>query len=255
MNKSIIAALSILMSTQSQATQSLNISSIDWCPQLCNSGDKAGYVLDTVREVFRDSPYEIDTKIYPWTRAIKNVESGKSHALLSPAKQEAPQLRFPIQEIGLQRMCFFAKSSSDWTYDGLPSLKGIKVGIASDTSIEELDNYIGNNPDDFDSMPYSDNYLARSVRKLDKNRIDVFVFTYNSTMYNLNKMGVSDKYKNVGCVNSAKIYMAFTPATGESENVDKMISYFDSRMSDLKKSGKISEIMEKYGLDDWQKHL
>tara|TARA_Y100000588_G_C14268816_1_gene931295 strand:- start:1563 stop:2330 length:768 start_codon:yes stop_codon:yes gene_type:complete len=255
MYKSIIPTITILLSANVYGTETLSVSSIEWCPQLCSNGDKAGYVFDTVQEVFKDSPYVLKNKVYPWTRAIRNVESGESHALLSPAKQEAPGLKFPTQEVGLQRMCFFKKSSSSWVYNGLASLENVRVGIATDTSIEELNGYIRDNPHKFDSMPYSDSYIKTSLKKLDKDRIDAFVFTYNSTIYELQQLGLSDDYKAGGCVSSAKIYMAFTPEESDSSKINEMISYFDKKMVELKESGKVAEIMAAYGLEDWQSHL
>ncbi|WP_394251931.1 hypothetical protein [Vibrio profundi] len=123
----------------------IKINAIDWCPQLCADNDKPGYVMDTVKLVFEGSPYEIEAKTYPWTRAILGVYNGKSHALLSPAKNEAPKLRYPQHAIGVQRMCFFTSVDSEWYYQGLSSLKNLKIGIAYDTSIAKLNDYVSLN--------------------------------------------------------------------------------------------------------------
>ena len=245
----LIASLLTVM--PSYAADTVSVSSIEWCPQLCTEGNKPGYVMDTVNEIFRDSPYKLDVHTYPWTRAINQVESGRSHALLSPAKNEAPSLKFPEHEVGLQRMCFFTKSDSSWNYDGPESLSNMKIGIASDTSIEELNNFIAKNAKQFDFLPYGENYIKTSLKKLEKNRIDTFVFTLNSTKYKINELSLSNEYRDAGCVSSAKIYMAFTP----NGNVDEVMKYFDKRMIELKESGKIGQIMSAYGLEDWQNYL
>ena len=64
--------------------ETINISAIDWCPQICVGGDKPGYVVELVREVFKGTKYSLNIEHYPWSRAIKNVLQGKYDALLSP---------------------------------------------------------------------------------------------------------------------------------------------------------------------------
>lgn len=255
-SKSMIFASSvILLSQQTYAAEPLLVSSIDWCPQLCGTGDKEGYVMDTVKAIFKDSPYQVDVQTFPWSRAIKSVEKGQAQALLAPAKQEAPNLMFPTQEVGIQRMCFFTKSHSDWEYTGPESLAGLKVGLAQDTSIEELNSFIADNPDQFDFIPYSDSYLDISFKKTKFDRIDTFIWTYNSTQYALNEQNLAADFKEVGCVSTAKIYMAFTPDAGQTSDVKEMMDYFDQGMKSLKASGEIKNIMAKYGLSDWQEFL
>ena len=251
----ILVSSAILFAQQAYAAEPLLVSSIDWCPQLCSTGDKEGYVMDTVKAVFKDSPYQVKVTTFPWSRAIKSVEKGQAQALLAPAKQEAPNLMFPTQEVGIQRMCFFTKSHSDWTYSGPESLTGLKVGLAQDTSIEELNSFIADNPDQFDFIPYSDSYLDISIKKTKFDRIDAFLFTYNSTQYELSNMQLNNEFREAGCTSTAKIYMAFTPDAGQTSDVKEMMDYFDQEMKSLKASGEIKNIMAKYGLSDWQDFL
>lgn len=235
----------------SQATE-LSIASIDWCPQLCTGSQQSGYITDTVNMVFKDSPYKLDIKIYPWSRSIKLVEFGEKHALLSPAKKEAPGLIFPRNEIGIQRMCFFKLASSTWEFTGFDSLKGLRIGIASNTSIEELSSFADENRQLFHYMPYNRSYIEQSLNKLKLNRIDTFLFTYNSTIFEIKRKGLLSDYKAAGCVSQAKVYLAFSPHPGL--NTGPIIKYFDKRMDELKATNAISDILKDYGLDDWQKY-
>ena len=253
--KNIVATLALSTLAFSSNAEPLRVSTIDWCPQICPEGKLPGYVIETAQKIFKDSPYELSTKDFPWTRAIKLVEDGENHALLSPAKAEAPKLLFPKHEIGIQRMCFFTQKESSWQYTGLASLKGLKIGVANDTSIEELNEYMNNNKKQFGVLPYNNTYIKKSIKKLEANRIDTFIFTYNSTVYEMHERGVFNKYRSAGCVSVAKIYMAFTPDTSKTASVEKMMQYFDSKMEALKKSGDIKTIMKRYGLEDWQTFL
>ncbi len=128
------------------AKEVVSVAAIDWCPQLCPEEERAGYVIDIVKAVFRDSEYQLDISYYPWSRAIFLAETGKLDALLSPAKAEAPALLYPGEEVGIQRMCFFTRADSDWQYQGVHSLADKQIGIATDTSIEELNEFVANYP-------------------------------------------------------------------------------------------------------------
>ncbi|MEH6631058.1 MAG: hypothetical protein V7776_09535 [Halopseudomonas aestusnigri] len=235
--------------------ETLRIASIDWCPQLCPKGDKEGYVLDTVKKIFEDSPYDIEVVAYSWSRAIRLTRLGKVHALLSPAKPEAPDLLYPQQEVGTQKMCFFVKESSRWKYEGIKSLRNQKIGIAIDTSIEELNTYISEHKDKFYFSPYGSNYLVHSFNMIERNRLDSFIFTYNSTVYELQQSDLVYKIKPAGCVSNANIYMAFTPDLKHRAFVLKAMKYFDLRMSEIVIRGQISNIMQRYGLPSWQDNL
>jgi len=228
--------------------EKINISAIDWCPQICPQQEQEGYVVDIINEVFKDSQYEVVIDYYPWSRAIKNVQQGKSDALLSPAKAEAPTLIYPQEAVGTQRMCFFTSIDSSWNYNGPSSLKNKKIGIANDTSIEELNDYVHANPQQFQFQPYNDRYVLQNAKKIEKKRIDTFLFTRNTTLYTLKKAGLVARFSEAGCVSEAKIYIAFSPLQANKDKRTKMIELFDFRIRELQQTGYIDYLMQQYGL-------
>ncbi|WNO09513.1 transporter substrate-binding domain-containing protein [Teredinibacter sp. KSP-S5-2] len=230
------------------AVEQLKIASIDWCPQLCSSGEQEGYVKDIVKLIFKDSPYQVQITDYPWSRSILLVRNGDAHALLSPAKAEAPSLLYPQHEVGTQRMCFFTHGRSSWQYTGVSSLNNQQIGIATDTSVEELNAFIANNKRQFQFMPYTGTYVQKSVRKLIQGRMDAFLFTRNTTLYELSKLKAQDQIREAGCVSEANIYMAFSPDNKQREKIEKMMVFFDLKMRELKARGEIEKIMQNYGL-------
>lgn len=230
----------------------IRVASIDWCPQLCPEQSQKGYILDLVQSVFADSDFDIHVEIFPWSRALTMVKQGRVDAVLSPAKAEAPDLRYPQHEVGMQRMCFFTLKTSTWRYMGVQSLKGKQFGLAADTSLEELNDYTLSNPDQFQYQPYHERYILQQAKKIDRGRIDAFLFTYNSTIFELNKNSIGHKYKSAGCVSNANVYMAFSPAHDIQDKISKMLQHFDERMKEIKKTDQIAVIMQKYGLVDWR---
>lgn len=226
----------------------IQIDAIDWCPQICLDPKHPGYVVELVRKIFENSQYQLNITIYPWSRAIKNVSSGRSDALLSPAKSEAPNLLYPKFPVGYQQMCFFNRYESFWHYDGVNSLKGMQIGIAIDTSIEELNGYVKSNPWQFQFQPYHERYLAQSIAKLQKDRMDAFLFTKNSTLFALHKLQKQGDIKVAGCVSKAPIYMAFTPSDIKRNKITSVMTVFDNNLNALKKTQYIKKLMASYHL-------
>jgi len=226
----------------------IQIAAIDWCPQICVDPNQPGYVVELIEKIFENTQYQLSIDVFPWSRAIKNVSSGKADALLSPAKSEAPNLLYPKFAVGYQQMCFFTKQKSSWRYNGLGSLKGIQIGIAIDTSIEELNSYVKSHPWQFQFQPYHERYLAQNIAKLEKGRMDTFLFTKNSTLFALHKMRKQGDIKEAGCVEKAPIYMAFSPVPSKQMKISVMMSVFDRKLSALKNSQYIKKLMASYHL-------
>lgn len=228
--------------------QTIKIAAIDWCPQICPKQRQQGYVIELIKQVFKDSPYHLRIDYFPWSRAIKNVLTGQYQALLAPAKAEAPQLRYPHTPVGQQAMCFFTKNDSQWRYDGVSSLKDKQIGIAIDTSIEELNDFVERHPEQFQYQPYHERYITQNAKKLDKNRIDAFLFTYNSTRYELTQNGIWHNYRSAGCVSSADIFLAFTPEQGQSHQVSEQMTFFDMKMEQMNHTLIKEQLLDLYGL-------
>ncbi|MGO1117282.1 substrate-binding periplasmic protein [Rhodovibrionaceae bacterium A322] len=239
-------------SERESARETISVASIDWCPQLCTDQQKPGYVMETLEAVFQDSPYDLSIEIFPWSRAISATRSGTRLGLLSPAKAEAPDLRFPQQPVGIQRMCFFTTAKSDWRYSNVDSLQGKFIALAADSSIEELNDYLRLNPDRFHTMVYSDRYVATALRMLENNRIDAFLFTYNTTVSEIARLNLTGKFRSAGCVATTLIYFAFTADPTQQDQVSRVMAFFDQKMAELRASGEVARIMQRYGLEDWQ---
>jgi ABC-type amino acid transport substrate-binding protein len=238
-----------MLYVQTTQAETIKVAAIDWCPQICIDEDKRGYTVDLINKIFHGSEYKVEIDIFPWTRAIKYVSDGKYDALLAPAKKEAPHLTFPSFPIGYQRMCFFTDAKSTWRYENKYSLEDMQIGIAIDTSIEELNGYIQKHPEQFQYQPYHERYVAQNAGKVLKKRIDAFLFTNNTTRYELKKEKLDNKIRNAGCVSEAEIFLAFTSVNQRKQHINKMISYFNNQMAQLIKAGDINKVHQNYGIE------
>jgi polar amino acid transport system substrate-binding protein len=249
----LLIILFVMFHIQIAHAETLKVAAIDWCPQICVNETRPGYTVELITKIFQDSEYILDIDIFPWTRAIKYVSDGTYDALLAPAKKEAPHLVFPIFPVGYQRMCFFTDVNNAWRYENKESLKGMEIGLANDTSIEELNDYIKKNPEQFHYQPYHERFVAQNAGKVLKKRIDAFIFTNNTTVYELKNEKLHNKIRSAGCVSEAEIFLAFTPKDKKKQQITKMINDFNNRMAILIKTGEINKLHQKYGIQQ-EKH-
>jgi polar amino acid transport system substrate-binding protein len=246
--KAIKSIVCVVVFVQVSQAKTIKVAAIDWCPQICIDEEKPGYTVDLIKKVFEGSEYTLEIDIFPWTRAIEYVSNGSYDALLAPAKKEAPHLTFPGTAIGYQKMCFFTDKKSAWLYKDESSLKNMQIGIANDSSIEELNNYIKKNPKQFQYQPYHERYVVKNAQKVLTKRIDAFLFTKNTTIFELEKEKLNSQIRNAGCVSQADVYLAFTSVSQKQSQISKVIKYFDNEMDALIKTNEIDNILLKYGI-------
>ena len=230
--------------------KTIKIAAIDWCPQLCIEQPVKGYVYDIVEKVYQRANYKLVIDYFPWSRAIKLVRNGSYDALLSPAKKEAPDLIYPTTPVGVQQMCFFVGSRSQWRYEDIRSLAGLRIGMATDVSIEELNTFMHSNLAQFQFQPYNDRYVEQSVKKVLKKRVDTFLFTKNTTLFELRRLGLEKQIQEVGCVSKANIYIAFSPIKKNQHHVAQLINVYEAQMASILNSGSLHEILKKYGIEE-----
>lgn len=242
----VLVIVLVSASSLAQEKVAVKIAAIDWCPQLCLSEDAPGYVNEILSSIYPPEKYRLSIEYFPWSRAIKLVDKGDFQVLLAPAKEEAPNLNYPSNPIGIQQMCFFTRSDSSWSYTNVDSLKGLNIGIARDTSIEELNTFRASHSEQFQVQTYLDRYIEQSTKKLMKGRVDTFVFTKNTTLYELKRLALDKEIKVSGCMPSAPIYAGFSPVSHHQKDSKNMIKEFDIKVHQLAESGELELILEKY---------
>lgn len=239
--------------TEEASYYSLSIAQLNWCPQICPRGEEAGYVVDIVQEIFDGTNFQLNFQTMSYPVARRKTQQGNIEALLAPAKIEAPDLIYPSEPVGYQRVCFYTLADSLWSYTGEKSLHDLTIGIAIDMSLEEIHDYIQKHENQFVFQAESKRYIEESLRMLEIGRLNTFVFNENSVLYYMRKQGWSKRIRSAGCVSQAPIYMAFTPNPLYADKVRDAIERIDQHLKLMKDDGTISQIMARYGLPDWSK--
>jgi len=223
-----------------------------WCPFNCDPSSKhPGYMIEIAREIFAKAGHKIDYQILNWARAKQEAKEGKYDGIVGAYKEDAPGFIFPDIETGRSTNILFAKTGEKWRYKGVESLKNVKIGVIKEYSYDNTTNKLlaENNPS-FLVMTGED-ALDKLIKMLDAGRITAFYEDPGVASFRLKQLGFNEaKFEKIGAIEqyTAEVYIAFSPAKSTSKAYAELLS---QGMKELKKSGRIAQILSHYGLKEF----
>lgn len=251
--KKLILFFGILSFTPALLADDIHLVSDIWCPYACKpASPKPGFMVEIATEVFKMHGHKVHYKLVNWARAISETRSGKYTGLIGSSKMDAPDFIFPETPQGKNLNYFWTKKSSQWKYTGLDSLKGKKIGVINSYSYgDEVDQQIQNKNPSYVIVSGED-ALTKMIRMTNAGRLDAFIENPSVLSYQLMSLPeYADKFesssKNI--TNDSDLFVTFSPANKNSKNYAEMMT---KGIDELRKSGKLKEILARYGLVDWK---
>lgn len=222
-----------------------------WFPMNGKPGDaNPGFMIEIAKRTLAQGGHSVDYDLMPWERALHSAENGTIDCVVGAYKSDAPNLLFPENSQGLDATGTFVKKGSSWRYSDLDGLKSVQIGaIAGYSYGDDLDAFIEQNPQKVQLLS-GDTALEQNIRKLLGGRIDVILESpavFSAKLKELNLMGQTEFAGAIG--EPENLYIACTPKKESSKTYIKMIS---DGTQQLRQSGELKKILEKYGLSDWQ---
>lgn len=233
------------------AADTIKVRADRWYPFNGDPGsERPGYVIEIMQRVLGAAGHDIDYRVQPWERALRDVRSGAADCTVGTYPDEAPGLLFPEVPIGKDTDVFITSPESRWSYSTIDDLAGQRLGAVSGYAYDPaLDGFIAANPDKT-ILVNSQEGLQRGLRMLDAGRLDVFVESRTVFLATVYLAGTRPKYRIAGD-NGAPIglYVACTPANPHSRT---WLTLLDEGIPALRKSGDLAILLRRYGLDDWE---
>ena len=225
-----------------------------WCPYNCEQTDThPGFMVEIARHIFEKCGHTVKYINVPWARAIYGTREGQYDGIIGTGRDETPDFVFPDIEQGLARHTFYVKKGNPWRYDGLDSLEDITLGVIKNYSYGNLFNqYIQPNQHNPKRVQVvsGENGLALNIRKLMENKIDALIEDRAVFQHHLRQTNTTDPFEEAGVADREKVYIAFSPNMKKAETYADLLT---RGMKTLRESGKLSEILKKYGLQDWKR--
>lgn len=224
-----------------------------WCPFNCDPEDEhPGYMIEIAKLAMARLGMAVDYQLMPWDRAMSEVRSGSIDGAVGATTLEADALVLS-DPLGVDRDCFFATSVNSWRFTGVESLRSILLGAVSGYVHDEgaIDAYIAANdvPSGQVSTTKGDDASARNIRLLLLGRIDAILDSQAVVAMEISRQGQARKIIKVGCLEALPLYIAFSP---KRANALELAAAVNQEVDELRKSGRLAEILSHYGLEDWQ---
>lgn len=231
-----------------------NIKPNTYCENSNNEKLCEGYIVDIAREIFEKHDHEVKYYVMPWKRAIQEVRSGKQQGLIGADQRDGKGFIFPEAEMSINTLSFYVKKGNSWRFNGETSLRDISIGTIKGYGYRKwLHDYIQKNKNDHTLVQEvaGGSALKMNIKKLINGRVDVIVDSEATIRYMAKQMGYLDDIEPAGYGTSKnKIFLVFSPNDEYSATYAQILT---EGVKELRKSGRLTEILNYYGLTDWKK--
>ncbi len=225
-----------------------------WYPvNLDPASDRPGYVVEIARLALQRAGHQLDYALYPWERSVDGVRRGKIDCLPGVHRTTVPDFIFTTESFGFDRMAFYARSDAPpFEYHSLADLQDKVVAVIGGYGYtDEMDAYINANGDAPTlQVTRGDQPLQRNIRMLLAGRVDLVLESIPAIEFTAAQMSVATQMKRVALLpGSPQIYVACSPKKPSSLQYVKVL---DEGIRELRRSGELQRILDKYDLQDWQ---
>ncbi|MBU2895907.1 transporter substrate-binding domain-containing protein [Vibrio hepatarius] len=133
MTLSYLGPLLLLLASQLTSAATLKMSQDLWPPYIMNSVQGSGIAHDIVADALISAGYDLEYAVKPWTRVLKETKSGQSDVIISLWKtEERAKFLLYTEPYTHNNVIFISLSESQFEYESLDSLKGLRVALIND---------------------------------------------------------------------------------------------------------------------------
>lgn len=229
----------------------VRLASDEWCPYVCTSKGKleGGFLVEVATRSLAAAGYRVEARLLPLNRAMRETADGTLDGVFAPPANAL--LRASIV-LGQSRACFFTSTQSAWTYLGIDSLKGNRLGLIGhyEYDLGEADRYIRNNASNSNAVDFSYGATAgyTNAKKLMLGRFDILL-EHEMVMYRLiAELKAKGKFRKAGCLEQG-IPLGIGFASGGKRS-DVLLTALAQGVRQLEKSGELGRIRARYGIKD-----
>lgn len=230
-----------------QETHSVRLVADQWCPYNCEPGaESPGFLLDITAQALAMEGVNVEYRLLPWPRAQREVRRGLHDGIVGTGYEENPDFVFPGQPLAWARHSFFTRPDSEWRFQGLESLQGIRLGVISGYSYGGLDeDYIQLHKGNGERLVvlHGDGALPRLMGMLKRGYIDALIEDERVLAYYRRQNPGLAGLRFAGLAYEEAIYVAFSPTLKDSHWLAQAL---ERGVKALRESGELEAIMANY---------
>ena len=252
---SLVTVMTIFLTYSSQlfaAQKNFVITSDVWCPFNCAMGNAdQGFMIDVAREILGTQGYKVEYQTQSWSDSRTAVANGKKDAVVGASREEAIGLVLAEEPLGENKNCFYTGIDDPFIFQGVAGLVKRRIAVSAGYLYgSSIDRYVEDHRANFDlvQLGTGDQPLLQNIRKLKAKRLDTLIENQHVMDYSLRKYRISG-IRLAGCEAPTPLYMAISPKRDDAGKISSLMARGIRR---LRQSGRMREILLRYGLEDWK---
>ncbi len=207
-----------------------------------DNNELKGMDVDVIAEFCRQNTVEPKFEVYPWKRALKNIEEGLSDAIFTLFRTEEREkiLYFPSVPINTVKTVVWAKKEKGIKISSLDDLKDKSIGVLTEYKYGR----------EFDSMEGLNKTFCinkeQLIKMLDKNRFDVAIDSEACFKFMCRKFGLEeDRFEIAHVITENPVYIGFSKKNLGQEG-ELLAEKFSRFMKQLEADGELQKIRDSY---------
>lgn len=209
---------------------------------------RSGFGIEAAQQIWGAAGHTIDYQLMSWSRSLDAVRADQADCVIGAYRDDAPDLRFPAEPLGLEGIGVYVRAADDWSYTGPDSLARRSVAMISEYSYgQALDVWIGASRNaTLIQMAYGADALEGNVRKLLAGRVDVVLESPMIMSTTLKRLGLERFVRLAGEGKApAPFYIA---CSSTNPKVPEWLKVFDEGVRRMRDNGQWQVLLDRYDL-------
>lgn len=247
-----------------------------WYPYVGKEDGEKGATIEIAEKAFEKFGVEVEFRNMNWERAINEVANGNANAIVADiwevvdkfitSEQYEELVQAYIDEgeyedmfikhlnkiigkepVGNTEISFIVKKGNEFEYNSVEDIKDMKFGAIANYDYDYgVTEYVAEGGP---NIVIAENEV-NLINMLESDRVEVISENIHVFNARLKEMGLSpEDFSEIIIPESmALLYLCFSPML---ESSPKYIEMLDKGIRELRESGELKEILDKYGLSDW----
>lgn len=250
-----LAALALPFIVPGAAAATIRLRADAYCPTNCApDAARPGYVVEIAREVFERAGHRVDYDVLAWQRAIADTEAGLFEGVIGAGPGEVPGFVLGAEPIGVWQLGVAVRPGQDISLDPSAPFENLVVGAVEGYGYGEdwIEDYVAAHGDDPSRVQLLSGAAALStnLRKLAAGRVDCVPDSVGVLRYHTHELRLDGQIEVMPASQErSEVFVAFSPKNPRSQ---EWAALLDRGVRELRASGRLREILQAYGLEDWR---
>ena len=249
-----IASACLVLFSSSVFADAISIRADEWLPYNGPGTKKPpGYMIELAEKIAVANGHTINYAVMPWDDAVAAVRRGAHDCVVGALKADAEGFLFPNEAWGMSQSALYTLNDTKWRYNGIDSLASVRLAVIEGYSYsEEIDAYVEKfkaDPARIVMISSAGRAQMNAVSRLISKKADVLVEDINVAKLTIGKLNLAERVVMADVATEPEeLYIACTPADPRGKRYADM---FSVGIANLRKSGDLATILDKYNLSDW----